>query len=624
MPRPLRALTSILVLALALSPAAPADAADPTSELAAKYSPIVVVRDQPEQCGDGEPYLPTAVESVLGKDDVVLVGPGGERISAPTATDLAGKGEGWYLDLPGNPLAPGCDYQKWFDAFGSPSPTVYAHVVTDPDHPGQLALQYWFFWVFNDWNDKHEGDWEMIQILFAASTPEQALALPAPTSVAFAQHEGSEVSGWDDPKLAKVGDHPVVYPSQGSHAAYFTQSDWFGRSAAAGFGCDNTTALGRELIPDVIVIPSEPTEQPPWLSFTGRWGEKAPSFNNGPTGPNAKGQWTHPVTWQEEEGRPDAVAIPVFGGPAETSFCFLTAAGSQLFITALNSPVLTALVVLGVLLALILLVRATRWRDTQWRTPDRERRAGQIVGASFGLIFGRLGSFWPIIAIGGLAAAAPLAMSRLALLWLPDGDITDVRGLAWSDGIDGLYIASISVIIGVSVLGNIVIALAMAAAARTTDDLATGSPSSGWQSIVRSVRHPSAAAVQLVLFYAVALLASSLLLLPIALVLIALFAVAMPAAAVENLGFVTAFRRSLALTRGRRWRSVLLSALLLWIGFLVPGVIGALVLLLTGWAFWVTNLIAIVIGAFLAPFAAVGLTLQYYDFRQEERRDSDA
>jgi hypothetical protein len=35
----------------------------------------------------------------------------------------------------------------------SSKPTVYAHVATDPDHPGELALQYWLYYVFNDWNN---------------------------------------------------------------------------------------------------------------------------------------------------------------------------------------------------------------------------------------------------------------------------------------------------------------------------------------------------------------------------------------------------------------------------------------------------------------------------------------
>ena len=50
---------------------------------------------------------------------------------------------------------------------------MYAHVATDPAHPGKLALQYWFFYVYNDWNNLHEGDWEMIQLDFDAATAQR-------------------------------------------------------------------------------------------------------------------------------------------------------------------------------------------------------------------------------------------------------------------------------------------------------------------------------------------------------------------------------------------------------------------------------------------------------------------
>ena len=83
---------------------------------------------------------------------------------------------GWYLDYPGNPLAPHCDYEKWFkEAAAGVTPTLYSRIATDPDHPDKLALQYWFFYTYNDWNDKHEGDWEMVQVVFPAATPEDAL-----------------------------------------------------------------------------------------------------------------------------------------------------------------------------------------------------------------------------------------------------------------------------------------------------------------------------------------------------------------------------------------------------------------------------------------------------------------
>lgn len=39
-----------------------------------------------------------------------------------------------------------------------------------PYVPG-LALQYWFFYYFNQLNDLHEADWEGMQILFDSSSP---------------------------------------------------------------------------------------------------------------------------------------------------------------------------------------------------------------------------------------------------------------------------------------------------------------------------------------------------------------------------------------------------------------------------------------------------------------------
>ena len=611
-----RALLAALLVALPVLGTGVAHAAgDPATDLAARYSPVVVVREQPVDCGPGEPYLPVAVESVLGRPDVTLVGPGGQLRSAPTAADLADLGDGWYLDLPGNPLDPGCGYEEWAKASPERTPTVYARTASDPAHPGRLALQYWFWWPYNDWNDRHEGDWEMIQLLFDAATPEDALAVD-PASVAFAQHEGSEVAAWSDPKLLRDGDHVVVYPAQGSHAAYFTQSQWFGKSAAAGFGCDDTSALGVEVRPDVVLLPDDPsTPGFEWLTFTGRWGEKAPSFNNGPTGPNTKDQWSAPVTWQEEEGRDAAVALPVIGGPAVDSFCSLTQAGSLLFIAALDSPVLVIGLIVGFLALVILLVRATRWRHDGDTSPDRERQAGQVVSASFGLLARHLSRLWPIVLVLGLSTAGALGLQRLVLHRRPTDDLTDVYGIAQSPALIVLAIA-------LTWLVAPIVAIAQAATTRVIEGVAREHYVSGWAALAWAVRRPSAAMGQLVLLVLVTALASSLLLLPLALIVIALFAVVMPAAMIEDRGVMDAFRRSRELTKGRRWRAVFLSTLLVWMGASVPPAIGGILLLLTGWPFWVTNVVAIVAGAVLLPFSAIGLTLQFYDFRQEASRDA--
>ena len=181
-------------------------------------------------------------------------------------------------------------------------PTVYAHVATDPAYPGQLALQYWLFYAFNDFNNLHEGDWEMIQLDFRARDAASALET-APVQVGYSSHEGAERADWGDDKLELVDrTHPVVYPSQGSHANKFTQALYVGSSAEAGVGCDNTQNANVRLRPVVETIPSDPSAARkafPWITFEGRWGELQPAFFNGPTGPNLKTQWTQPITWAQ-------------------------------------------------------------------------------------------------------------------------------------------------------------------------------------------------------------------------------------------------------------------------------------------------------------------------------------
>ena len=192
-------------------------ASSPEQRLATRYSPIVALKTQRKICGKGEAYRPVLVDVVLGRADVSLFeGTKGRyrRLRrAPTAADLAFGPFRYYVDLPGHPVTGACRYQHWFRRIGAHAPNaVYAHVATEAGHPGRLALQYWLYYVYNDYNDKHESDWEMLQLHFDADTVEEALRRP-PVEVLYSQHEGAERAGWDDDKLEKVGrTHPVTYP----------------------------------------------------------------------------------------------------------------------------------------------------------------------------------------------------------------------------------------------------------------------------------------------------------------------------------------------------------------------------------------------------------------------------
>ncbi len=193
-------------------------------DLAARFVPVVMLKEQAEDCDpDGEPYGPTTVDILLGNPEIALRQVGRSDpvvMRAPTAADLVGLGEGFFLDFPGSSLSPGCIYERDFDKFATDAPaTVYAHVVPVAD-AGLVFVQYWFYWYYNDWNNKHESDWEGITLRFEAASVEEAL-LSEPVAVGNSQHEGGERADWDDPKLERVGDRPVVYSSAGSHASYF-------------------------------------------------------------------------------------------------------------------------------------------------------------------------------------------------------------------------------------------------------------------------------------------------------------------------------------------------------------------------------------------------------------------
>jgi hypothetical protein len=274
---------------------------------------------------------------------------------APTAQDLAGLGEDRWLDFPGNALKPGCTYEKWFKSLDA-TPSIYGRVTKDQGH---LVLQYWFYWVFNQWNDVHESDWEGIQLQF--DTDDVAKAMTAmPSRYAYAQHEGAEYADAADHKVKLVDDtHPIVYSAEGSHASYFSSTRWFGKSGATGFGCDDTSSPIDRLRPAVIVLPRDaPTSgEFAWLSYTGHWGQKEPFFDDGPTGPVTKDRWDEPLAWVDDSGRSSAVAVPFARSSATDVFCSVSASGSALFNQLLDDPVRVLLFVGLLVVAVVVMIR---------------------------------------------------------------------------------------------------------------------------------------------------------------------------------------------------------------------------------------------------------------------------
>jgi hypothetical protein len=606
------ALLAIVASALVFAGAASAQAEE---ELAERYAPVVRLVEQEEECGPGEPYEPIDIDAILDEDTVSLRGPwrSNDLVTiAPSADDL---GRGLYeynLDFPGDALNPGCDYERWARRITEGTgPTVYAHVAQEPAYPDRVSLQYWLFYPFNDWNNLHEGDWEMIQLVFPAASVEEALEME-PLEVGYSQHEGAERAEWGEEKLELVdGTHPVVYPAAGSHANFYTEGLHLGRSAEQGVGCDDTTGPHEELRPATLAIPSDPAAARaafPWIAFEGRWGERQQAFYNGPTGPNLKTQWTEPVTWAED-WRDRSYAVPAggaFGTDATDFFCSAVEAGSNFVLRAVDNGGRLALV-LGVLAAaLIFLLTRTSWRPSTPLSARRRRSWGQTFTASW-----RLHRLRPrlFLGIGLVVIPISLVITGLQILLF---SATSLVGID-PDGEGGGFRVGLGVWIG-TVLTLLALALVQAACARAMAEIDAGRDvglREAYRLAFDSVRELLGA-----LAVAVAVLTAlsvSIFLVPIAIWLAVRWALLVPVVELEERGGLSALRRSGQLVRLQWLKVGTLIVAAAALAIVAGPFLGALLILLVDAPFGLVNVLAGLIYAVAMPFVGIATTYVYFD-----------
>jgi hypothetical protein len=592
----------------------------PEQQLADRYAPVVALKTQRRLCGKGEPYRPVLVDVVLGRNDVSLFDGSDGRYRrlgrAPTAADLASGPSEHYVDLPGHPVTGRCSYQHWFKRIGAAAPnSVYAHVVTEPGHPGRLALQYWLYYVFNDYNDKHESDWEQIQLHFDADLVEEALQRQ-PVEVLYSQHQGAERAGWGDDKLQKVGGtHVVTYPGAGSHANYFRNALWLGRGADEGLGCDDSTAPSTRVTPRAVVLPTRGVTTGPlaWSTFEGHWGQRERGFNDGPLGPNAKLQWEQPFTWAESAERNRSFTVPGSSGAGLDSsglFCSGVTAASE-FIDGIYASKWVGIAAIGLLVALLVLsVVLTRWRPAPVRPLEQRRAAGQILRASVGVY--RL-DWRTLLVVSALVFpfAFLAAILTHALLNLgPGRDLVDALGreTLLSVHLNVLLLAAIEV----AALG-----LAVAATAVVVSSLRLGSERLGAESAYRrAVHHARPLAGVLLRVAGIPLfLASTIIGLPVAIWYLGRTAVAVPACVIEDLDRRAAIRRSKQLVGRHFWRVSALTTVTVGTALLIGPLVGALVLLRTELAVLPSNLIGVAVSAAVMPIVGIAITLLFLDLR---------
>jgi hypothetical protein len=603
-----------------------ARAADTSGDLAQRYAPVVRLVEQDKECGQGEAFVPTNVDLVLGNPEVALRGPWDTTNVvkvAPTAQDLSKGLFDYRLDFPGHAVTPECAYDEWSHRINQGhATTMYARVVTDPAYPNELALQYWFFYVFNDFNDKHEGDWEMIQLDFDAATPVQALRTK-PALVGYSQHQGAESAHWGDSKLQIIdGTHPVVYAALGSHANYYTSALHLGRSAAQGVGCDDTSGPSMQVTPKVALMPTDKAaylHAYPWLGFQGHWGEEHKGFYNGPTGPNTKVQWTEPIAWANSEWHDNSFTVPAataFGTPATGFFCGAVAASSTLLTALVGNPSPFYLA-LAVLFGLILWVTSrTQWQPSAPLRLEHRRAWGSIVTASRRMYLGHLRLF---LGIGLLFLPLGILITGVQYLLFRHGAL---NGLVNSAGSSNAVVVFLAAMLGVvfTVFGLAVLNAATAAAMVDLDAGRKASAVTAYKQVLPKLGSILGVVLTAAVISALVALTSIGLLLGIW--LIVRWAFLAQVVLLEDVSALAALRRSARLVRGNWWRAASMLLFVTVIALLLGPLIGTLLLLVTNASFNFINLVSGVVYAVVLPYAAIASTYLYFDLRVAKQHEA--
>ena len=624
MPRRSRLLLSALLALGALVVVAPAEAdiADETA-LANRHAPVVRIVEQLEECGPGEPYEPIDVDLLFDEPTVALRGPWNPvdlvKI-APEAGDVVGL-YGYHLDFPGDALNPGCDYERWTRRLTEGTPaTVYAHVAADPGHPGKLALQYWLFYTYNDWNNLHEGDWEMVQLVFDVGSAREALGRE-PVSIGYSQHEGAEGADWQDEKLELIdGRRPIVYPAAGSHANFFSDALYIGSSGDQGVGCDDTRGPHVDLDPTVHTIPSATATARasfPWIAFEGRWGELQEAFFNGPTGPNLKRQWTEPIRWSEG-WRERAYAVPsggALGTGATDFFCTAVGAGSMGLIRLLRDPVPVLLVLAALLALVIFMARRATWRPTAPLRVARRRSSGQVLAAAGRMYVGRAPLF---LGIGLLLIPTALVTAALQQLLLGGFALLGIE----TEGETAGALVLVVVVVGttVTLLGLALVQAATACALVEIDAGRPIGPIRAYRIALAKIR-PLLGALGIAVAAWAALTATGLLI-PVAVWLVVRWSLHAQVVEIEGRGAVGALRRSADLVRGRWLSTALLVGAGVALALLGGPFLGALLILVTSAPPATLNLVAGIVHAVAVPFVALITSYVYFDARTRLELDT--
>jgi hypothetical protein len=178
--------------------------------LAAQFAPTL-------RLAAAEHYKPIAMQDYVARTTLRTGSPplGPVAQQHPTLFSLPVGSGASYLDVRGpQPYLHASQYRTIEQSLEQARrPTVYWRIAHQPS-TGRLAIEYWFLYLYNDFADRHEADWEGVTVVVDNG---------APLGVSFSQHQGRTWSAWP---ATLADDHPVVYVGAGSHANYPTPGSY--------------------------------------------------------------------------------------------------------------------------------------------------------------------------------------------------------------------------------------------------------------------------------------------------------------------------------------------------------------------------------------------------------------
>ena len=275
-------LLSMLVLCF-ISPSV--SALDGDEALASQYAPIFYFEKE-ETC------YPVDVSYHLINSDLFTLDDETAIDTSPENLDLSDFAEDvFYLDNQAGGVNDDSIISSYQSSLYANTRTVYYSVNSSS---ANTVIQYWMFYAFNKGElNQHEGDWEMVQVVFSGEDP---------SWVAYSQHHSGQWATWD--QVEHDGDSIKVYVARGSHANYLRSF-----SGKIGIASDIVGDNGEILKPGSYTLVN--LEDQDWLDFAGRWGEvgqgsaEAAASSSilgkaGPHGPKFReggAMWNEPVGW---------------------------------------------------------------------------------------------------------------------------------------------------------------------------------------------------------------------------------------------------------------------------------------------------------------------------------------